>query len=216
VSDPRRLLDDPGSPEARLLASAGDEPPPPDLLARTLEVSVAAATGTALAASAAPGKVAAASAAKAAGGGILGAAGIGAIAGLLVVGAFEVASGLGDPPPVRAVALALPALAMSQALPALASAVPSASVETAPERPAPPRPPSPQGSARPSTLAAELELLDEARGALGGGDAARARALLDRYAREIPRGQMAREAALLRAEVDAALDEARAKERTNP
>ncbi len=53
------------------------------------------------------------------------------------------------------------------------------------------------------TLAAELALLDEARSALREGDRAAARALLDRYAREIPRGQLGREAALLRDETEA-------------
>jgi uncharacterized protein HemY len=61
--------------------------------------------------------------------------------------------------------------------------------------------PASASPARPVTLAAELELLDGARSAQRAGDRARARALLDRYAREIPRPQLAREAAMLRAEL---------------
>jgi hypothetical protein len=60
-------------------------------------------------------------------------------------------------------------------------------------------------SAHPVTLADEIALLDDARSALDHGDPSRARAVLDRYARAIPRGQMAREAALLRAQADAAI-----------
>jgi hypothetical protein len=46
--------------------------------------------------------------------------------------------------------------------------------------------------------------VDEARSAPRGGDPDGTRTLLDRYAREIPRRQLAREAAFLRAKVDAA------------
>ena len=60
-----------------------------------------------------------------------------------------------------------------------------------------------------SSLAAELALLDEARAALRAGDPARALSLLDRYGREIPRGQLTREAAMLRAEARAAVDAGR-------
>ncbi len=57
-------------------------------------------------------------------------------------------------------------------------------------------------SARSGALAAELALLDGARRALEAGDPAGARALLDRYAHEIPERQLAHEADRLRAEAD--------------
>jgi hypothetical protein len=207
MRDPRRLLDDPESAEARLLSSAFDEPPPRDLLARTLEAAGAAATGTALAASGGAAKAGAAAAAKAAGSGILGAVGVGALAGLITVGAVELATNRVEPPVVRAVASAPAAPARALATPAAsvaqtASATPSQEAHPPYVATAPLGPP-------PSTLAAELSLLDEARAALREGQPARARAVLDRYEREIPRGQMAREAALLRAEVDAAREEKR-------
>jgi hypothetical protein len=208
MRDPRRLLDDPESAEARLLSSAFDEPPPRDLLARTLEAAGAAATGTALAASGGAAKAGAAAAAKAAGSGILGAVGVGALAGLITVGAVGLATNRVEPPPV------VRAVASAPAAPARALATPTASVaQTASATPSqeahPPYVATAPLGPPPSTLAAELSLLDEARAALREGQPARARAVLDRYEREIPRGQMAREAALLRAEVDAAREEKR-------
>jgi hypothetical protein len=55
-------------------------------------------------------------------------------------------------------------------------------------------------SARASTLADEIALLDEVRSAIRAGDRPRALALLRRYDRENPKGQMTREAALLHVE----------------
>jgi hypothetical protein len=199
MSDPERLLDHGSDLEARLLASAIDEPPPPDLLGRTL--------GAVLAVPAVPGPADAAAAAKAgaaahaAGGGILGAIGIGALAGLLTVGGFELLSSRGEPRPASSSASALPSIGGPPEPPAAAPSSPPSAEATAPG--APSAVPAASG-ARPSTLAAELALLDVARRALGAGDPARARDLLDRYGREIPRGQLGREAALLRGEVEAA------------
>jgi hypothetical protein len=59
------------------------------------------------------------------------------------------------------------------------------------------------------TLATEIALLDEARRALSSGDAARAKLLMDRYALEIPRGQLVREAARLRAQAAKAASQAK-------
>ncbi|MEP7123378.1 MAG: hypothetical protein ABJE95_20800 [Byssovorax sp.] len=191
MSDPERLLDRGSKLEARLLASSADEAPPADLLARTLDFVATAPVPPA----AAPGSggVAAGGAAKT--GGLLGAIAVGAALGLVVVGGFELAQRAatppGAPPPPRA-------------------------APSAPTPPAPPAPPPPTATAKaaapssppPLTLAAELALLDQARTALREGDRAGARASLDRYARQIPHGQLAREAALLRAEIeaDAAID----------
>jgi hypothetical protein len=206
MSDPERLLDQGSAVEKGLLSAALDEPPPADLLERTLEA--VAAAGAAGAAASVAAKAGAAAGAKATGGGILGAIGIGAIAGLLTVGAYEVASSPRAPRPVAAapavVSVAAPPIASPPALPELPAPV-AQQPAPAPE-PAPTARVEAAGSARPSNLAAELALLDEARSALRAGDPARARRELDRYAREIPRGQLAREAAMLRAEVDAALD----------
>ena len=207
MSDPARLLDSATDAEARLLRAGLDEPPPSDLLERTLgAVAVAGqAVAAASAGAAATKATATAAGAHTAGGGILSAIAIGTIAGLLTVGAYEVATRApAPPPPPRAVPAIVPA-APSAAPLAPAPAPPSAAPSSAlPARSAAPPLAAPTPASAPSsTLATELALLDDARSALRAGDRVRARALLDRYAREIPRGQLAREAAMLRAEIDA-------------
>jgi hypothetical protein len=189
MSDPERLLDRGSAAEARLLASALDEPPPPDLLGRTLDLVAKAAPATVAAGAAAGGS------AKA--GGLLGAIGIGATLGLLVVSAFELASFRAEPhppQPVHAPTFAPSPIAPPPAVPSITTAKAAATSSAAAPAPSAPRP---------LTLAAELALLDEARSALREGDRATARALLDRYARDIPRGQLGREAALLRDKIEA-------------
>jgi hypothetical protein len=184
MTDPQRLLDRGTTLEARLLASAVDEPPPPDLLGRTLTLVAAPPLLPSPSVGAAAG-----GAAKS--GGLLGAIGIGAALGLFVVGAFELTS-LRAPPPAPSHTpqrVAPPPAPTATLAPPIVTAAPA----LAPTASAP----------RTLTLAAELALLDEARSALREGDRAGARAALDRYAREIPRGQLGREAALLRAKVDA-------------
>jgi hypothetical protein len=195
MNDPDRLLHRAGSPEARLLAAGLDEPPPSDLLERTV---AAAGSAGAAAGAAASAPVAAAK------GGLLGAVAVGALAGALTVGAFELATMPRAPAPAPPAALttATAPLPPVSATPPTEPAPPAAqAVATA--APAP-------GSPRPSTLAAELALLDEARGALRGGEPARAIEALDRFARQIPRAQMAREASVLRAEAEAAIDAGKA------
>ena len=192
MSDPERLLDQGSSPEARLLASAVDEPPPPDLLGRTLDRIAMAAPPAAV--------VGAVAGTAARSGGLLVAAGIGAALGLLVVGGLELASRRAAPPEARPLTMSTMAPIVHAPPPASPPTPLSPSARTTSETvPAPSAP-------RPLTLAAELSLLDEARTALRAGDPVGARAWLDRYAREIPRGQLAREAALLRAEVEATID----------
>jgi hypothetical protein len=212
MSDPDRLIAASDTPEARLLASALDEPPPADLMARTLAALDAAGAAAAVGAA---GGAGGAVAAKAAGGGVLGAAAIGAIAGVIAVAGYSLVTRAPEPAPVAPAVVAAAAPASAAPAPAASAAptpqIPAPTPRADPERgaPAPPAPASspvapPSATARPDTLAAEIELIDEARRALDGGDAARARALLDRYAREIPHGQLAREAASLRALADAA------------
>lgn len=201
MSDPERLLGSGTDAEARLLAAGLDEPPPPDLLARTLEAATGAAQAAAAAHAAATAKAAVASAVPAASGGILGAIGIGALAGLITVGAYEVATRSSSPatpsaPPAAVTAIAIAAPSAPQVATAARSPAPSTTSTASAAAPAP------SVAATASTLAAELSLLDDARAALRSGDRTRARALLDRYAREIPRGQLGREAAVLRAEVE--------------
>jgi hypothetical protein len=211
MSDPERLLDHATAAEARLLSAARDEPLPEGLAKRTLAaVSAAGAVTAAAAAADASWKASAAVTAKAAGGGILSAIGIGATLGLLTVGAYQVAVTMGPragpnpaPPSVAPVRME-PQAASNSAAPSAAPV--RMEPQAASNSSAPSAAPSSSAGARPSQLAAELALLDEARSALRAGDAARARRELDRYAREIPHGQLAREAAMLRAEVDAALD----------
>jgi hypothetical protein len=226
MKDPNRLLEQAGSLDAHLLAAL-DEPAPPDLLAHTLATVGAASVMPTALSTAAPGATAGASAAKVAGVGLLGATGVSALAGLITVGALKVmlahersprdtrpltsppAASVQAPPPITAASA--PVIAPS---PSVDTPAPSAGVRfvaRTEENAAPaPSASAPAAKTPHATLAAEIALIDEARRALQGGDAARAKALMDRYAREIRRGQLAREAALLRAQ---ALD---AASRTNP
>jgi TolA-binding protein len=68
---------------------------------------------------------------------------------------------------------------------------------------APPPPSTASGPSGAASLALELTLLDAARGALDGGDPARALALLDQYTREFPLGRLAPEARVMRIEATA-------------
>jgi hypothetical protein len=173
--------------------------------------ATSAATSGAVAA--APVAVAAApvAVAVAAGGGLLSAIGIGALAGLLTVGiAHQVL------PPVAAPQEA-PAVVVLSA-PDDARGGGGQRVAPAPEPPPdPPRPalvpralsaavPSAPRVGRSAPLATELALIDEARGALASGDRARALASLDRYARQFPAGQLAHEASVIRAEATTDVD----------
>lgn len=202
MSDPQRLLDGTSDPVAlRLLSGALHEPPPPDLLARTLH-AVGAAAPVGAAAGGVAAKVTAIAATKVAGGGILGAVAVGALAGVLAVGGFAlVTTSRAQPPGLTDVAAsAITAVASPREAPTATVRVEPAPTTTAPSTVALP-------SARaPVTIAAELELLDEVRQALRDGDPARSRELLNRYAREVPHGQLGREAAMLRAEADAAIE----------
>jgi hypothetical protein len=161
-----------------------------------------------------PAGAAAAATTKLAGGGILGAVAIGALAGLVVVGAAELASrrrggdperaGEADSRPARTKEVPSTPGAARVPSPARSSSPPNATgglggdVPVQPHRPSEAIPSS--GSTTPSSLAAETALLDEARAALRGGDRAGTLDALDRYERTYPRGQLAREAALIRAE----------------
>ncbi|APR75246.1 Hypothetical protein A7982_00592 [Minicystis rosea] len=222
MSDPERLIDQAGNIEARLLSSALDEPLPAGLLDRTLQ-AVAVAQGAAAAASASAqagtstangvafqgGAVASA---KVAGGGILGAIGIGALAGVITIGAYEITTASRrDTAPITAPVIAPSASALPEVPSLAAPRPPEAPPEVAPAASAVSTGVVPAPAPRPaaSSLLVEIALLDEARAALRGGDAARALSLLDRYAREIPRGQLSREAAMLRVEATAAVDAGR-------
>ena len=213
MNDPKRLVDRAGSLDARLL-SALDEPAPPELLARTLaSLSVASVAPAALAPSGA--KVVAA---KVAGGGILSAIGIGALAGVVTVGALSLRAPQSGALAHQATStrnvdgaagpLLAPPAVMASSAPAVTSApvvAPPSSAEAPAGSARAPAPSASPSMRSPATLATEIALLDEARRALDGGDPARAQALMDRYAREAPHGQLAREAALLRAEVAKAI-----------
>src|SRR5262245_14193765 len=117
MSDPERPLTNARSLEALLLESARDETPPPELLASTLAkvgvagasaaVTSAAASTTSAAASRtgagagrtrAAASTASAAAPATAGGGLLGAIAIGAVAGLLTVGVADWVLGPETPP----------------------------------------------------------------------------------------------------------------------
>ncbi len=206
MRDPERLLDHGNGLERKLLSSMLDEPLPPELMPSLL-AAAGIAEGSAVAGTA--GALEGAAAAKTAGSGILGAAALGALAGLLTVGAFQITSSRHDPPPgLRpGAAWAATALASTPGPETVVAPAPFAT-PVAPETHVAERPlraSRSSSSPRISALAAEIEQLDEARSALREGDPARALALLDRYARATPHGQMAREAAVLRAEAEAAL-----------
>jgi hypothetical protein len=208
MNDPERLLERPGSLDARLL-SAIDEPAPSNLLARTLAGVGAAAVVPATLASSAASSGAKVVAAKVAMGGVFSAVATGVVAGAVMVGvvlsrgesgpravARPSPSSVVVPPPV---VVTVTPLAMNGVSPSSTAEAPAPrSDEPTARAPAP-------SSASPkvprASLATEIALLDEARKALDGGDAAGAKLVMDRYAREAPHGQLAREAALLRAEI---------------
>lgn len=209
MSDPKRLLDQATGFEAWVLLSAPDDPPPRDLLARTVEAvargAPAAGFLATVAAAATPIK---ASGAIATSGGLLSAVAVGTIAGLVAVGGFEYAVSSSPPPP----AMCSPAASSAIATPPVATGTAETpvvfSAEIKPlEAPAAPTTPrqAPRISVRhASSLASELALLDQAKAAIRRHDPARALALLDRYARDFPGGQLADDAALLRSDADAA------------
>jgi len=104
---------------------------------------------------------------------------------------------LRPPAPERIVYVERPAAPVATGLPAPASSV---APSTPPSSPTPlPAVPSTRASARaaPSSsvtsLQAERALLDDARSALGSGDAATALTLLDDHGRRFPRGQLGEE-----------------------
>jgi hypothetical protein len=227
MNDPRRLLDAAGTPEARLLEAAMEEPAPSGLLERTLAAvdagTVIAAAGSAVTAA----KVGTKLAILKSTGGLAGAIGMGAIVGLATV--VVVARGGGEIAPAPRVPVAIvgprvdPAPHVAGTAPAILD-VPTATPTVEAERAAPSATPALVASptaAAPSTSASgassltkEIALLDEARSALNAGERAQAKALMDRYAREVPHGQLGREAAVVRARLAAMEPDAGAD--TNP
>src|SRR5262245_59748917 len=87
MSDPDPLLENARPLERLLLDSASEDAPPPELLGRTLAKVGLAGAGAAIASASATAASAAVPAAT--GGGLLGAIGIGALAGLLTVGIVD-------------------------------------------------------------------------------------------------------------------------------
>lgn len=204
MSDPEPLRTNARPLEAYLLDAARDDAPPPELLGRTL-VKVGVAGAGAAAASAASTTASAAGA----GGGLLSAIGIGTLAGLLAVGVLHQVLPPAEPAPgaqmvessVRPIVPGTAERAGVPPAPTAMEAVPGSSSPAATLS----RPASPPARVRTgaSALAAELALIDGARSALASGDRARALVILDRYAREFPSGQLAPEAAAVRAEAAA-------------
>jgi len=224
MSDPDPILAKARPLEALLLDSARDDAPPPELLGRTLvrmgvasaaavATSAAATTASAAATTASVAVTAASAAAPvAAGGGLLGAIGIGALIGLLTVGFVDQVIAPTAPPERAPVAAAAPAaprpvLTVVEVAPAPAPPPALTPATDSPQASSPPRAPSAAAASAArtgaATLPAEIALLDAARSALAAGDRARALAALDRHAREFPAGQLANEAAVLRAEASA-------------
>jgi hypothetical protein len=241
MSDPERLLDQKNSElEALILRSALDERPPSGLAKRTLAAiavaggavtaagSASAATGGAIKGASVGASAGAGAGAGAAGGGVLGAIGMGAIAGIITLGIAQWSMDAEEPAraktaqeahSARLSGLAAPRSALGSEKDEGERANGSDAREDGSE--ASGAPPSPSSSAalgrarapsqRASALASEVALLDEARRALQSGDAAGALAILDRYERSFAGGQLAREAAQLRATAASAAPRARVK-----
>jgi hypothetical protein len=133
--------------------------------------------------------------------------GIGAVVGLAAAGTVKVgklAVSRSEPPP-RPPAIA-PAIERPPNLPAAFASVTAPAREPRPppsvDRP-PPAPTAAFGRAD-DTLDREVSLLDTARSALAGGDAAAALRALDRRDREFPRGALGPEALVIRVQAQLA------------
>jgi hypothetical protein len=100
--------------------------------------------------------------------------------------------------PVAATVPAPSASAMVVSPPVLAPAPPPPPVALSQVRPV--APPSKPAASTGSTSAAELAMLDDARGAISGGDPQRGLAILGAYGGRFPHGLMGPEAAILRIE----------------
>jgi hypothetical protein len=188
VNEPRRLVDESGTPfERSLLGALRDERPSPELQRRMRQ-------GLVVAGATAASKVAVA--------GWLKVAVAGAVAASLGAG-VSVWQHRSSPPQAQAVVTSAPP---SQAAPV----APLAQVEPAREQAAPAEvaavePVAPITRARPLASAAgdlreEIRLLDEVRSKVRAGAYEQALKLLGKYDRRFPRGQFRQEAQVLRVE----------------
>jgi len=220
MSDPERLRDllHPGF-ERSLLEAAEQASAPPVARRQALSGALAAvgsfgaATGAAQAAAQGAHVAAAGSGTIAAG--VIKAFAIGVVSGALVaggaVGVEQLAEHPVAPAPSAATAPQRLAAPPAPAPPPRARAAALSPATPAPRRAAVPAAPSTSAVVPSTRLAQEVAALDRARGALSGGDAPRAIALLDDYAARFPRGALAPEASVLHIEALArAGDRARA------
>ena len=181
MSDPRRLLDDGGTPfERSLLGALASERPPPELERRMRQgLVVAGVAGT-------TAKVAAAGFGKVVAVGLVGAG--------LALGYVALEHRRVELPPRAAPAKLAPVVAAKPSAEPVVSALPAP-----PEAPASaaarPRPLAPPGDLR-----EEIRLLDQARAAVRSGDHRRALRLLASYDQSYPRGQFRQEVQVLRVE----------------
>jgi hypothetical protein len=213
MNDPPRLCHDINPRIAALLRAGQDEPHPDRDLQRALAAvgSAGAVIGASQSAAAvtAIGKVGAWSLAKWAGAGL--------VSGLVTLGGAQVAERLLEPEPAPASASPGGGIERSPAPPVAATAhattarVPAhdpprqqtapdspASRAATPARAAPPRPVSSAPS--PDSMIIEVQLIDEARRALGQGRPREALAALGRYHAEAPTRRLAPEARYLEME----------------
>lgn len=179
MNDPRRLLDEGGTPfERSLLGAIANERPSPELARRMRQGLAAAGVAT-------TAKVAAAGFGKLAVVGLVGAG--------LAFGYVALEDRRPEPAPARSVAAAPVA-----PLASVTAAPPPAIESSAPASVPAPRPRSAPSAA--GDLREEIRLLDLARAAVRGGEHRQALMLLGRYDRRYPRGQFRQEVQVLRVE----------------
>jgi TolA-binding protein len=182
VNEPRRLIDEEGTPfERSLLSALASERPSPELARRMRQ-------GLAVAGVAATAKVATASWLKVA---LVGLASAGAGAGY-----FAYQHRTAEKPPI----VAPPPPAPTVVLRVVAAPEPVASVTPSVAPPAVPSVRARPVASGAGDLREEIRLLDQARAAVRAGSHARALKLLESYERRYPRGQFLQEAQVLRVE----------------
>ncbi len=205
MSDPERLIDTRDGLARSLLAAGREDAPGSASMQRALATVSVAAAATAVSGTGS-------AAATATTGFWLKWLGIGATGGMLTMGAVQAVRPIVSQPEVP-VATSAPRAVTPSRQSARTAQVPSdpepVVVAVPPKEPTTPSSrasasaPNGQptrGAAGPTSLSQELARIDAARGRLSAGDPAGALAVLDRYARDYPRGRFGQEALLVRIE----------------
>jgi hypothetical protein len=180
MNEPRRLLDEEGTPfERSLLSALANERPSPELERRMRQ-------GLTVVGTAAGVQIAVAGWIKVAAAGLV-AAGLGAGFAVSQRAKPDVAPTVAAPPPPPLVAKPAPSPEVAPVEPSPPKAIATA---------APVRPPVPASG----DMREEIRLLDQARAAVRGGENEQALRLLEKYDRRYPRGQFRQEVQVLRVE----------------